>query len=70
MQSPPIELVLDVVHLGARNLIRDVGEADEDTISEITRGLVRRLPHGELIFTVVLFAGAELFRRHILKETG
>lgn len=67
MQSPPLELVLDVVHLGARNLIRDVGEADDDTISEITRGVVRRLPHGELILAGALVVSGIGFWRHICR---
>lgn len=67
MQSPPLELVLDVLHLGTRNLIRNQGDADHDTISEITRAAVVRLgKHGPLIFTVLLYAAAEGFRRHIL----
>lgn len=69
MQSPPLELVLDVGHITARNLLRCTGEADEDTISEITRGIVDRLgPAGPLLFTGVLYVGAEVFRRHILKD--
>lgn len=69
MQSPPLELVLDVAHLASRNLLRCTGEADDDTISEITRGLVDRLGDaGPLIFTAALYAGAETFRRHILRQ--
>lgn len=68
MQSPPLELVLDVCHIGARNLLRAQGEADADTISEITRGLVDRLGDlGPLAFTVAVFGVAECFRRHILR---
>lgn len=67
MQSPPIELVLDVAHLATRNLLRDVGDPDNDTISEITRGLVLSSPFGPLLFTVGIYAAAEGFRRHILK---
>ena len=69
MQSPPLELVLDVLHIGSRNLIRNLGDPDQDTISEITRGVVDRLGDvGPLAFTVALFAGAEGFRRHILRD--
>ena len=69
MQSPPLELVLDVGHITARNLLRCTGEADEDTISEIVRGIVDRAGVlGPLAFTVGLYAGAECFRRHILRD--
>lgn len=54
MQSPPLELVLDVVHLGARNVIRNAGDADDDTISEITRGVVRRTRGGPLLLALGL----------------
>lgn len=67
MQSPPLELVLDVVHLGTRNLVRARGEADEDTISEITRGVVYRLPHGEALLAVALAVGGVGFWRHICR---
>lgn len=67
MQSPPLELVLDVAHLATRNLIRDAGDPDNDTISEITRALVLRSPFGPLLFTAGIYAAAEGFRRHILK---
>ena len=69
MQSPPLELVLDLAHMAARNLLRAQGEADFDTISEVTRDAVDRLGDaGPLIFTAALFAGAECFRRHILRQ--
>ena len=69
MHSPPLELVLDVGHITARNLLRCTGEADEDTISEIVRSLVDRLgPLGPAAFTVGLYAAAEGFRRHILRD--
>lgn len=68
MQSPPLELVLDVMHLGTRNLIRNHGDADGDTISEITRSFVHRYRWGPLIFSVAVFAAAEGFRQHILNQ--
>lgn len=67
MQSPPLELVLDVVHLGTRNLLRNVGDPDDDTASEIIRARVLRYRWGPLLFTAGIYAGAEGFRRHILK---
>lgn len=66
MHSPPVELVLDVVHLGTRNLIRNTGDPDGDTISECVRAAVRSHPHGEAVFTVALVALGMWFRRHIL----
>lgn len=45
-----------------------IGEADGDTLSECTRDFVRRHPLGDAAFTVSLFGGAEVLRRHILKQ--
>lgn len=68
MQSPEVELVLDVLHIGSRNLIRHRGEPDGDTISEITRRLVYRYRWGPALFSVGVYLTAEGFRRHILSS--
>jgi hypothetical protein len=68
MQSPPVEWVLGIGYLGLLDYIRSRGEADGDTLSEVTRDLVRRHPAGDIAFTVVLYGGVELLRRHILKR--
>lgn len=63
MQSPPLELVLDVAHLATRNLLRNTGDADGDTISEIIRARVYSRPWGPAAFLLAL----ALFAKHILK---
>lgn len=69
MQSPSLELVLDVAHIASRNLLRARGEADQDTISEVCRGVVDRLGDaGPLVLTAALYGGVEAFRRHILRD--
>jgi hypothetical protein len=67
MQSPPVEWTLGIGYLALLDYLRARGEADDDTLSEVVRNLVRRHPAGDVAFTVVLFAGAELLRRHILR---
>lgn len=70
MQSPPVELVLDLTHLAARNLLRAGGPADGDTISEITRSVVRRTPHGDAVLAVALAVAAAGFWWHICRPTA
>ena len=67
MQSPPVEWVMGIGYLAAIDYIRSRGEADGDTLSEVTRNFVRRHPRGDVLFTVGLFGGAEILRRHILR---
>ncbi|RNL66225.1 hypothetical protein EFK50_00955 [Nocardioides marmoriginsengisoli] len=67
MQSPPLELVLDVVHLGARNLLRNRGDADGDTISEITRSVKDQIPYGDQVLAVALAALAAGYWVHICR---
>lgn len=69
MQSPPVEWVAGIGYLAFIDYIRSRGEADGDTLSECTRAIVRAHPLGPALFTGALFAGAELLRRHILKES-
>lgn len=68
MQSPPVEWVLGIGYLATLDYLRSRGEADGDTLSEVTRSFVRRHPAGDAVFTIALFGGAEVLRRHILKE--
>lgn len=65
MQSPPLELVLDVVHLATRNLVRNVGDPDDDTISEIIRGVTNKLPYPDLSSALILGVAAYGFWHHI-----
>jgi hypothetical protein len=68
MQSPPVEWVVGIGYLAAIDYIRSRGEADGDTLSEVVRTFVRRHPSGDALFTVAVFAGAEILRRHILSS--
>lgn len=70
MQSPPAELVLDITHLAARNLLRNTGPADGDTISEITRWVKDQIPHGDVVLAGALAAAAVGFWRHICRPRG
>lgn len=65
MQSPPLELVLDVLHIGTRNLVRNVGPADGDTISETVRWAKDQIPHGDLALAGALAAASVGFWFHI-----
>lgn len=67
MQSPPAEWVLGIAYLGLLDYMRARGEADGDTLSEVTRDLVARHPRGEVLFTAALLVGAMAFRSHIVK---
>jgi hypothetical protein len=66
MQSPRAEYLLFGAGFAAFDYMRARGEADGDTLSEVTRDLVARHPHGPAIFTVLLFGACAGFRRHIL----
>lgn len=67
MQSPPAEWAIAIGHLAVLDYMRSRGDADHDTLSEVTRGLVERHPRGELIFTAALAGGALWFHRHIVR---
>lgn len=67
MQSPPMEWTLAIGHLAALDYLRARGDADHDTLSEVIRNIVARIPHGEAAFTAVLIGGVFCFRWHILK---
>lgn len=65
MQSPPLEWTLDITHLVARNLIRNQGEPDLDTLSEVVRTGVKKLGrHGPLILDAGIVLGAVALRQH------
>lgn len=69
MQSPPIEWALGIGHLAVLDWLRDRGEPDADTLSEVIRDVFRvDTPHGRLAFTLTLAAGAAVLHRHICKE--
>lgn len=62
MQSPSIEWTMDIGHLLVKNLMRDQGEPDKDTICENLRPWARRHP---VVFTGIVIGGAGWFWRHI-----
>jgi len=67
MQSPPLELVLDTTHIVVRNLVRNVGPADGDTISETVRWAKDQIPYGDQVLAVALAAAAAGFWAHICR---
>lgn len=70
MHSPPVEWSLHLLHFGVLDLIRDRGEPDGDTASEVIRDLFhvdRR--EGRAAFAAALVTGGVVLYRHIVKET-
>jgi hypothetical protein len=68
MQSPSAEWLLAIGYLGMLDYLRSRGEADFDTLSEVTRAAVYRHRHGKAAFTVGLAVGAVALHRHIVRE--
>lgn len=66
MQSPPVEWSLGIGYLAALDYIRSRGEADHDTLSEVVRNGVARIPHGDLVLAAALAGGSTWFWRHIV----
>lgn len=70
MQSPPIEWALGIGYLAIVDVLRDRGEPDGDTLSEVVRSTFAvHTPRGRAAFTLALAAGAAVLHRHICKET-
>ena len=67
MQSPPAEWALAIGHLAVLDYLRSRGDADHDTLSEVTRNLVARHPHGRSLFTAALFVGGIALHEHIVR---
>ncbi len=71
MQSAPLEWTLHLAFPVLVDIIRDRGEPDGDTLSEVIREVFRvHTPRGRLAFTATLAAGAVAFHRHICKEVA
>lgn len=68
MQSPRAEWVLAIGHLAVLDYIRARGDADSDTLSEVTRELIDGHPLGRVAFTATYAAGALVLWRHLVKE--
>lgn len=70
MRSPRAEWTLGIGYLVLVDVLRDRGEPDGDTLSEVTRDLFRvHTPHGRRAWLIALVAGGALLDRHICKET-
>ncbi len=70
MQSPRIEWALGIGYLGLIDYLRDRGEPDGDTLSEVIRHVFAvHTPRGRAAFTIALLGGTAVIRRHICKET-
>lgn len=66
MKSPAAEWTLGIAYLGTLDYLRARGEADDDTLSEVIRGLVGRHPLGSHALAAVLLIGSIAFHRHIV----
>jgi hypothetical protein len=66
MQSPRAEYLLFGAGFAAFDYMRARGEADGDTLSEVTRDLVARHRLGPAIFLIGLAAASIGFAVHIL----
>lgn len=68
MKSPRAEWVLFGAHFAALDYIRDRGEPDADTLSEVIRDTFQvHTRIGHIAFTAALTGAAVLFHRHICK---
>lgn len=70
MQSAPLEWSLHIAFPVLVDVIRDRGEPDGDTLSEVIRDVFRvHTPVGRLVWRGFLYGGAHLLDRHICKES-
>lgn len=67
MKSPAAEWTLGIAYLGTLDYLRARGEADDDTLSEVIRGLVKRHPLGHHALAAALAVGSLAFYRHIVE---
>lgn len=69
MHSPPIEWALLAGHFIALDVVRDRGEPDGDTASEVLRTVFHvGTPQGKATLAAFLAAGAVTLYRHLVKE--
>lgn len=69
MRSPKAEWTLGIAYLVILDVLRDRGEPDGDTLSEVTREVFAvHTPRGRLAWLGVLVAGGVVLDRHICKE--
>lgn len=68
MQSPPIEWSLLAAHAVALDVIRDRGEPDGDTATEVLRTLFRvETTEGRARLAAAIAVGGVLLYRHLTK---
>lgn len=68
MQSPPIEWALGIAYLGVIDVLRDRGEPDGDTLSEVLRDLFHvDHPVGRLALGGAIAVGGRALYRHLTK---
>jgi hypothetical protein len=68
MQSPRAEWVLGIGYLAVIDILRDIGDPDGDTLSEVTRDAFGTdEPGGRVRLAAVLAAGGVLLYRHLTK---
>lgn len=68
MHSPPIEWALGIGYLAVVDVLRDRGEPDGDTLSEVLREVfgVER-PEGRIALAAAIGAGGVVLYRHLVK---
>lgn len=70
MHSPPIDWSLDLVHFIVKDAIRDQGEPDGDTATEVLRALFHvDTPEGRAVLAAAIAAGAVGLYRHLVKPS-
>lgn len=68
MQSPPIEWAAALGYLGFVDWLRDRGEPDGDTATEVLRNIFRvEHPQGRLALAAAISGGGVLLYRHLVK---
>lgn len=68
MHSPPMEWALGIGYLGVVDWLRDRGEPDGDTLSEVLREIFQvDTPEGRARLAVAIAAGGVILYRHLAK---
>jgi hypothetical protein len=68
MHSPPVEWALGIGYLAVVDWLRDRGEPDGDTLSEVLRAAFSvDQPRGRLALAATLAAGGLVAYRHLTK---
>lgn len=68
MHSPPVEWTLGIGHLVMLDMLRDHGEPDGDTLTEVIRGWFHvDTPEGRARLALSIAGGGVLLYRHLVK---